>query len=321
MASSNSTAPHFLVAGEINADLVLSGFSAFPSVGREVTATESGLVLGSASAICASGLARLGNRVTFLGKVGDDFLGRFCLEEMTRAGIDVSRIHVDAGVRTGVTVALSTERDRALVTFAGATTSFSESDVADEALEGADHLHVASFYLQSGLRPGLAGLFRRAHRSGLTTSLDPGHDPEEAWIRDLAPTLSETDLFFPNEQELRGASGRDELAPALAAFGPVRVVAKLGAKGAVSLDVDHRSLLAMPAPSVASLDTTGAGDSFDAGFLHAWLRKESLETCLRYGAAAGALSTRALGGTGSQPTLPELEAFLAGLTGLETGHD
>lgn len=305
------TAPHFLVAGEINADLVLGGLSVFPSLGREVTAADSELVLGSASAICASGLARLGNRVTFLGKAGDDFLGRFCLEEMSKAGIDVSRVRIEKSARTGVTVALASSRDRALVTFAGAATSFSASDVANEVFDGADHLHVASFYLQTALRPGLAGVFQRAHRSGLTTSLDPGHDPREEWTRELGKTLTETDLFFPNEEELRGASGRDEIERALVSFGPVRVVAKLGARGAVSLDLEHRSLLAVPAPPVEVVDTTGAGDSFDAGFLHAWLRRESLETCLRYGAAAGALSTRALGGTGSQPSLAELEAFLA----------
>ncbi len=308
--SPTATVPHVLVAGEINADLVLRDFSAFPALGREVTAAESRLVLGSASAICASGLARLGNRVTFLGKVGDDLFGSFCLDEMRKVGIDVSRVVVDRGAKTGITVAISSERDRALVTFAGAAASFTAGDIPEDVFEGADHLHVASFYLQTQLRPGLAGLFERAHESGLTTSLDPGHDPEEQWLRDLESTLKETDLFFPNEEELRGASGRDDIGEALASLPSVRVVAKLGARGAVS--VDDGSLLAVPAPPVTAVDTTGAGDSFDAGFLHAWLRSEPLEICLHYGAAAGALSTRALGGTAAQPSNTELEAFLAG---------
>jgi sugar/nucleoside kinase (ribokinase family) len=302
-------APHIVVAGEINPDLVLRGFSAFPTLGREVLVEESHLVLGSASAICASGLARLGNRVTFVGKVGNDLFGRFCLDEMRSKGIDVAFVKVDGGVATGITVALSSG-DRALVTFPGAIASLSEGEIEDEVFRGAQHLHVSSYYLQAALRPGLERLFRRAHENGLTTSLDPGHDPEGEWLRGLPATLSETDLFFPNEVELRGTSGKEGIEDALESFGPVRVVAKLGVKGGATLD--RGALLAVPAPEVEALDTTGAGDSFDAGFLHAWLRRLPLETCLRYGAAAGALSTRALGGTAAQPTLAELESLLAG---------
>lgn len=305
--------PHILVTGEINADLVLRGFSAFPAMGREVTVEAAELVLGSASAICASGLARLGNRVSFVGKVGADLFGRFCLDEMTKAGVDVSRVVVEdeTTTKTGVTVALSSDRDRALVTFPGATAELSASDIPDEVFTGADHVHVASFYLQTALRPNLGDLFRRAHQNGLTTSLDPGHDPEQRWLGHLEAALRETDLFFPNEEELRGASGREDIKEALESFGSVSVVAKLGARGAAMLG-EEGAVVAVPAPAVETLDTTGAGDSFDAGFLHAWLRKLPLESCLRYGAAAGALSTRALGGTAAQPTLKELEAFLHG---------
>jgi sugar/nucleoside kinase (ribokinase family) len=302
------TAPTILVVGEINADLVLREVSPFPALGREVLVSESELVLGSASAICASGLARLGNRVEFSGKVGADLFGRFCLEEMSRSGIGLDHVIVDKGTTTGITVSISSGPDRALVTCLGAIAELAAEDVPDAAFEGPSHLHVAGFFLQTRLRAGLPELFRRAHRRGLTTSLDTGHDPKGEWRGGLAEALEEADLFFPNQEEIRAISGRDDLEEALRSFGSTRVVAKLGPSGAAVLD--GGSLVRVPAPDVQVVDTTGAGDSFDAGFLHAWIRERPLEECLRYGAAAGSLSTRALGGTKAQPTLEELTAFL-----------
>jgi sugar/nucleoside kinase (ribokinase family) len=273
-----------------------------------VLVSQSELVLGSASAICASGLARLGNRVHFSGKVGDDLFGRFCLEEMSRAGIGLDHVIVDKESTTGITVSISSGPDRALVTCLGAIAELRAEDVPDRALDGTSHLHVAGFFLQTGLREGLPELFRRAHRRGLTTSLDCGHDPAGEWQGGLEEALKEADLFFPNEEELRAISGREDLVEALRSFGSVRVVAKLGAAGAATLE--DGSISRVQAPGVEVVDTTGAGDSFDAGFLHAWLRKRPIWECLRYGVAAGSLSTRALGGTRAQPTTEELESFM-----------
>ena len=170
-----------LFAGEINVDLVLHGYEAFPSPGKEVLVQDSRLVLGSATAIMAMGLARLGTPVAFVGKVGDDLFGRYCLEDMAARGIDVSRVVRDAGLKTGVTVSISHPRDRALVTHLGAIAALTGADVPDAALAGLDHLHVSSFFFQEGLRPDLPALFSRAHRAGLTTSLDTGFDPSGRW--------------------------------------------------------------------------------------------------------------------------------------------
>ncbi len=301
--------PTILVAGEINADLVLRDVSPFPSLGREVLVSESDLVLGSASAICASGLARLGNRVVFSGKVGDDLFGRFCRDEMSRSGIELDHVIVDEGTKTGITVSISSGYDRALVTCLGAIAEFAAEDVPEAAFDGASHLHVAGFFLQTRLRDGIVELFRRAHRRGLTTSLDSGHDPAGEWKSGLLDALREADLFFPNQEEIAAITGREDLEEAMRQLDPTRVVVKLGPAGAAVLD--GGSLVPVPAPAIDVVDTTGAGDSFDAGFLHAWLRKRPLKECLRYGVAAGSLSTRALGGTKAQPTLDELERLLA----------
>ena len=299
-----------LFAGEINVDLVLQGYTEFPVPGKEVLVRDFAMVLGSATAIMAMGLARLGTEVAFLGRVGDDVWGRYCLEDMAGRGIDLSRVIRGGGLKTGVTVSITHPADRALVTYLGAISALTGGDVTDQAMAGLDHLHASSFFFQEGLRPDFPDLFARARRAGLTTSLDTGFDPSGRWDGGLRETLRETDLFFPNEVELRALSGCDDPAQGIRALenGRTRVVAKLGQDGAMALDGDQ--LLHVPAYRVETVDTTGAGDSFNAGFLHRWLQGAPLVECLRLGAACGALSTLGLGGTAAQPTLAEAKALV-----------
>jgi sugar/nucleoside kinase (ribokinase family) len=305
-------APRVLVVGEINVDLVLQGYHEFPVPGREVLVDDFELVLGSASAICAMGLARLGTSVAFLGKIGEDTWGRFCLEALSGRGIDVTRVVRDGGIKTGLTVAITGPSDRALVSYLGSIRALVPADVPDSTFAGFTHLHVSSYFLQEGLRPGLPEVFARARGKGLTTSLDPGFDPSQAWGEDLRRTLREVDLFFPNEVELEGLTGTRDVSEALRRLdnGRTRTVAKLGREGTAVLEGGQ--VVRVAAFPIEPLDTTGAGDSFNAGFLHGWLGRAPLAECLRLGAACGALSTRGLGGTARQPTREEAEAFIRG---------
>jgi sugar/nucleoside kinase (ribokinase family) len=300
-----------LVVGEINLDLILSNYQAFPALGREVLVEDVVSTLGSASAIFAVGLARLGTPVAFLGKVGADQAGRQCTDAMRAGGVDVSRVVADPSLKTGLTVSITSARERALVSYLGAIAALRESDVPDSAFQGFDHLHVSSYFLQQGLRPGLGALFARARAAGLTTSLDPGFDPSERWEPDLLAALRAVDLFFPNEVELCALAGCASPEQALARLqnGRTLVVAKLGAAGCAAHQDGTR--VAVPAFPVETVDTTGAGDSFDAGFVHAWLAGRPLRECLRWGAACGALSTRGLGGTSRQADSAEVLRLLA----------
>jgi sugar/nucleoside kinase (ribokinase family) len=299
-----------LVAGELNVDLILQGYHAFPEVGKEVLVDDFVMVLGSASAICAMGLAKLGVQTAFLGKAGADPWGRFCIECLAERGVDVKWTTCVPSLKTGVTVAITSPGDRALVSFLGSIASLRAADIPDTALAEVDHLHISSYFLQERLRPDAKALFSRARRFGLTTSLDPGFDPTETWAPDLRDTLRDVDVFFPNEMELRGLTGTDDVEAGLRELdnGLTRVVAKLGEEGVATLE--SGVLLRAPAFAIEPLDTTGAGDSFNAGFLRAWLSGAPTLDALRLGAACGALSTRGLGGTARQPDLAEATAFI-----------
>ena len=299
-----------LVAGELNPDLVLTSLTSAPEPGREVVAREFALRLGSSSAICAVGLAKLGNEVAFLGKAGDDVFGRFCVEQLTAAGVDVTLVSTDPSLQTGLTVSIS-DRDRALVTYPGAMEGLRADDVTDGVLAQFTHLHVSAYFLQRGLRPGLPGLFRRARAIGLSTSFDPGHDPYNEWGGAIREVFSDTNVLFLNEIEVGLITGSGDIKQGLAqlASDSTLAVVKLGARGSAALAAGG-VIERVPAMRVDVLDTTGAGDSFNAGFLHAWLRGWGLVKALRCGVVCGSLSTSGLGGCEAQPSAAELQEHL-----------
>jgi sugar/nucleoside kinase (ribokinase family) len=299
-----------LVAGEINVDLVFTGCDRLPEFGGEVLASGFRQGPGSSSMICAMGLAQLGHAVVFTGITGQDGWGDYCISAMHQAGIDVSSIARDAALHTGVTIALSSQQDRALATYAGAIGELRAEHIDDDLLAKAGHLHVSSYYLQEHLRPELGALFARARVAGLTISLDPGFDPQQRWGDELIALLPLIDVFLPNEREACAISGKADPREALLALanGHTRTVVKLGGEGCITLYND--SVLAVPAHAVQVVDSTGAGDSFDAGFLHAWRHGMSLHDSLRWGSACGSLSTRGIGGTACQASQDEVRALL-----------
>lgn len=300
-----------LIVGELNVDLVLHNPLSFPAPGRETLVEDLSLTLGSASAICAAAWTKLGDQVTFVGKVGCDAWGDLCLASIRANGIDATAVICDESLKTGITVSITSAADRALITYLGSIAALRPDEISDDTLSAHRHLHVSSFFLQRGLRPGLKPLLARAHRHGLTTSLDPGFDPEERWGPDLIDVLREVDVFLPNETELAGISRRADRSAALRALdnGRTIIVTKLGADGCMAIRGGEISSL--PAFRVEPVDTTGAGDTFNAGFLHAWLDGQVLLDAMTFGSACGALSTLGLGGTANQPTPDEVRAFLA----------
>jgi sugar/nucleoside kinase (ribokinase family) len=306
-----------LVVGEINPDLILRGPDLVPAFGQaEKLVQAATLTIGSSSAIMACGAARLGLRTAFVGVVGDDVFGRFMLDALAARGIDVSACIVDERLATGFSMILSQPHDRAILTYLGAIAALRAGQVERSILRRARHLHVGSYFLLNGLRPDLASLYTQAHELGLTTSLDTNWDPTGSWDGGLDALLAECDVLMPNEAEARFIARRDDLEQAvgvLAARVPTLAV-KLGAHGALARQGEKRArALSLP---VQVVDTTGAGDSFDAGFLYGYLHDWSLLESLRLACACGALSTRMPGGTEGQPALAEaLEALKEGRDG------
>lgn len=300
-----------LVAGEINPDLVVTGDVA-PAFGQVEKLVESAdLTVGSSSAIFACGAARLGLKVAFIGMCGQDAFGRFMLEKMRERGIDTSAVIVDPDGATGVSVILNRGSDRAILTFAGLIPMLQASDIPVALLQQARHLHVASYFLQEKLQAGLPALFERAHVLGLSTSLDTNYDPSEKWAG-VEELLCSTDIFFPNRAEalaVAQAEDVEEAARRLAEKAGL-VAVKLGAEGALACQ--KGIMIRAASLPVEVIDTVGAGDSFNAGFLYGYLHHWEIEKSLKLACVCGALSMRRRGGTNGQPTLEEALRHVSG---------
>jgi sugar/nucleoside kinase (ribokinase family) len=299
-----------LFVGDCNPDLVLRGGDVKPAFGQiERLVDEAELTVGGSAAIAACGAARLGLETALASIVGDDPLGRFMLDALTDRGVDVSGVVVRPAARTGVTVVLVRGSDRAMLTAPGTISELTPDLVDRRLLRAARHVHVSSYFLHDGLRPGLAGLFHEARQAGASTSLDPNWDPSEDWDRGLLDLLDETAILFVNAEEAKRIArvgDVEEAAAALSRDGTVVVVVKLGAEGAFALAGDR--VIRSRAVAVDEVDAVGAGDSFDAGFLAGHLAGQPLEETLQLATACGALSMRAAGGTAAQPTLAEATA-------------
>ena len=294
-----------LIIGEINPDLIVRGADLMPVFGQvEKLVEDANLSLGASSVITACGAARLGLRVAFAGIVGDDLFGHFMLDAMRARAIDISACLIDSQLKTGLGVILARPGgDRAILTYAGSIAALRPEHIDKSLMARVRHLHVGSTFLLDGLRDGLPDLLATARAQGLTTSVDTNWDPREQW--DTGDLLAHCDLFLPNEVEAQRISGRPVTDDALAQLARQipTVAVKMGSAGGLArqggLVVRQRPL---PVPVV---DTVGAGDSFNAGFLYGYLHGWPLARSLSLAIACGSLSTRAAGGTAAQPTLAE----------------
>lgn len=289
-----------IVVGELNVDLILNGMDKFPVIGKEVLSDNMNLTLGSSSAIFASNLSSLGASVAFVGKLGTDIFGDIILEKFREHNVDTSFIIRSPKYRTGATVVLNFDNDRANVTYPGAMEQLFFDDIPLQSLSQAKHLHFSSYFLQPALKKNIANLFSEAKKAGLTTSFDPQWDPREEWDLDIENILPYVDIFFPNEKELILITGKKNLEQAIDHLEPFSntTALKRGEKGSVLLHKGAK--IAQPAFINHELvDAIGAGDSFNAGFIYQFINDRPLEFCQRFGNLIGAISTTAPGGTGA----------------------
>jgi sugar/nucleoside kinase (ribokinase family) len=300
------------IAGELNLDLILYGLPQQLPTERELLGDGFALTLGSSSAILAHNLAVLGSNVGFITKVGEDALGSIALGRLKESGADLSRVVRDRGTGSGVTLILPHEHERHILTYPGTIFKLQFDDLDLEYLSSARHFHMSSLFLHRAMSDRIPELFRLMKNKGLSTSLDTNDDPDDRWEGPLHATLPYVDVLLPNEREVRKIAGIENLEEAIESLSQlVRIVAvKLGSKGAMA--ARGRERFSSPPVSVDVVDPVGAGDSFNAGFLHRYIHGADLAECLQYGNLAGAFSTTASGGAEAFRNSSKLEEFFSG---------
>ena len=299
------------IAGEINLDLILYGLPVELPLEQELLASGLEVTLGSSSAITAHNLAALGSKVGFITRVGRDQLGEIAVDRLRAMHVDLDRITHSELSQTGLTVLLTHGGPRHILTYPGCMSEMSLAHLDIDYLKSARHFHLSSYFLHRALLPEMASLFKELKQAGLTISLDTNDDPADQWGDGIAGVLPYVDMLMPNEREACKLAGTEDFKKAVESLLkdiPLLVV-KRGANGATAFTTEEEvSVKAIP---VEVVDPVGAGDSFNAGFLHKWTQSKPLVECLAYGNLAAACSTTKPGGTEAFRNAPYWKAFFA----------
>ncbi len=287
-----------VIIGELNIDLVLINVP-MPENDKEMLAEDMRFAMGSSSAITAHNLASIGAKVGFIGKAGIDNFGDYMIKKLAAGGVETLSIIRDKNLKTGASIVLANLPHRAVLTYMGAMKCLAIDDMDWDYISQARHLHLGCYYLQPGIRPDLPAIFAKAKELGMTTSLDTNWDPEDKWDKDLFDVLKHTDIFFPNEDEALRIAKTDDIEKAIEFLRQkVRVlVVKRSDKGSI-LCTNDKTFKA-PSFHVTPVEVTGAGDSFNSGFIYKFLQNSDWTECLRFGNACGANAVTAIGGTGA----------------------
>lgn len=282
---------HIIIAGNLNVDLLMGGVPPWPTPGTEILVDHYELRVGGAAGNTALTLGALGADYDLIANVGDDEMGRWLGTQLEPA------LLLTSAVSTAVTVGLSHPNfERTFFSHLGHLRDY-PVDAVEQAIEEAqpgDLLLLCGYFLLPGLRCVAKALLQRAKGRGLVTLLDTGHPPE-GWTEtvhgELEPLLPQLDFFLPNLGELYGLTGKGALEPALTRIDQQlsgRAIVKLGSEGAAFLA--SGSLSRVAAPKVNVIDTVGAGDAFNAGFLAALQRGTSWQEAVRVAVQVASLA-------------------------------
>lgn len=294
--------------GDYFFDQIFSGMPRFPVLGCETYADELVTTAG-AMYITVAALTRLGARVGWPAYFGNDYYSCFVRDIARKNGVDLALAKVVDSPYRRVTTSIPYQGDRAFVTFADPE----PDDLYQHWLDSLDtcdfaHLHLGGWTATPELRP----LVEKARSKGATVSMDCQDEPCLLEPPTCIAPLGLVDIFMPNAREAKIIAETDDLQEAIQKLMPLVefVVVKDGADGAW---VGHNGQI-FHAPAVCvgqAVDTTGAGDCFNAGFLFGhYVEKAPPETCLRYGNICGGFSVTSVGGATCTPTYDELKAHL-----------
>lgn len=285
---------------DIFADVVMTCCET-PAFGQSETLADGyEIELGGSGPIFAAQFSNLGGRIALLGIIGKDLLGDFVLKRMNEIGIETRFIQRSGHNKTPLGLNISIFGDRSLLTVLGSIKEISPSIIDDTLLNEVRHWHIASYFLLSSLYPYWPGFLKKLKKKGITCSLDTNWSPLGNW-KQVIEILPFVDVFLPNDAEALAITGETDYRQAgieLSKIVPL-VVIKKGKEGASAFTGGKEALTTIydqREGDILVVDTTGAGDSFDGGFIFEWLNKSSLEHCMETAVRCGTRNVQHMGG-------------------------
>lgn len=252
----------------------------------------------------AVGLAKLKQDVSITGRIADDANGRFILSECKKYGVDVSGVLFEQDSGTAVSYALiDTAGERHFLSEKSIFEKLSGNDVKDEAIMQSDIVYIGSAMAMRLMdKEGIADIFTRAHQNNKITVLDAAinlEDEKRDWLKYLGPAFSHTDIFLPSideASEITGESEPERIASCFEQFPMKAFGIKLGARGCFITDFDKTGYI-QPPQGLPVADTTGAGDSFVAGYICGLIKGWDTFKCAEFATAVAARNVGYIGGT------------------------
>lgn len=301
--------------GALNLDKIIH-VDDIPKPGEELFLRSVHSFPGGSAANTIAGLAKLQVSAGFVGKVGDDAEGTELLESLMYLGVDTANIKVTRG-KSGISIILvNNSGERSILLEPGVNDNIETRDIAIDYFHGAKIFHMSSFVCKDSQKSfdTQKKLVREIRSMGLKVSFDPGHLYAKRG-RDIEDLIINTDIFFINEEEMKILTGMNymEGSKSLLDKGANIVAVKMGDRGCFVTNGARE--FHVPAFKSNAIDTTGAGDAFNAGFLYAILNKKSLEECSRYGNAVASLCIQKNGARDGLPSKMELANFMTRANG------
>lgn len=294
MKKHESRGPGVLSVGRIYCDIVFTGAGTMPVLGREVFAEDVTIAAGGGAYIAGAYFASCSRPVALVARLGTDRLSAGLEGELEASGVDLRYLDRTADAGPQMTVVIVNGSERA---FLSRRAGGARPSTLDDALSWreAGHLHIAEYATLAEI----PSLVADAKSRGLTVSLDPSWD--ESLIRrpDLIEKCAGVDIFLPNLEEAFAITGKATSEDALAMLSPAFPLVALKAGGGGAFVSSGDGVLHRPARDVPVVDTTGAGDAFNAGFVDAWLDGASPAECLEAGIAKGSIAVQRAGGAQS----------------------
>ncbi len=283
--------------GDANVDLI-APVESFPSKGGEVSTDKLHKCAGGSAANLCVALARIGLNSRFIGRVGDDPFGHFLIDNFRKEKVDISQLQIDGKVGTGLQfIAITRDGERTMYGFRGANIYLAADEINMNPVKSSRIFHISGYaLLRDPQRKTTIKILKVARGAGALVSLDVGVLPATRATNRVCSILRCVDILFLGEREasaLVGTSKPEKAARDLLKFGPKIVALKLGRKGCFILTEMEK--VRFPAFPIKVVDTTGAGDAFDAGFLTGVIEKWGLKRTARFANALGSISTTKIG--------------------------
>ena len=304
-----------LCIGSVTTDVIIKPVDALPTPGELQFIDSSSMFVGGCASNASIALAKLGVPVSLCVKLGKDLFGHFVYDTCKEAGVDVSGCVMDENVQTTTSiVCVNSEGERSFLYNGGSTSAMTDKDIPDSLIADADIVFLAGALLTHGLdgEPA-AKMFEKAQKMGKFTVMDTAWDPTGRWMKGVEAALPHLDLFMPSIEEAQKIAGKedfDDIADVFFEKGVKNVIIKAGKKGAYIREGGKKGYFAPTYLSVKPTDTTGAGDSFCAGFLAGLAQDFDFEKSAKLGNAVGTHCVMELGASTGIKPLAEIYKFM-----------